>query len=1263
VTEPANELPAEITSQLAAVCERLRGQLGLEVAALCRRHGRLAARIWQHAEALTGLRRTGEVDAGRSGPSRTVRESRGGTYIGPYRVVRPLGKGGMGVVYLAEQTEPVKRQVALKVIRGGVDIDQVLSRFALERQALAVMNHRSIARVFEAGETSDGAPYFVMEYVPGVPIDEYCESKNLSLADRLVLFQQVCAGVQHAHQKGVIHRDLTARNVLVTEEEGQAVPKIIDFGLARATDLELVQQSLCTEAGLVVGTPEYMSPEQINPGQDIDTRTDVYSLGVLLYHILTGALPFPSDVLRAGGFVELQRIIIEQEAPRPSLMVEMLSAEAAEQLARRRQTSVGHLLQHLRTDLDWVVLKCLEKDRNQRYETPNELAAEIGRYLADEPLVAGPPSASYRLRKLLRRHKARFAVASVLALALVAGMLGTTHGLLSARELASVAEANAQHARAEKVEADRQRERADQNAGYLRRQSERLQHQTILALASRQLAADPWLSLAFVREVPDASPLASESLQAAQDALAAADGPWRCQGRLLGHEGHLTALAVHPDGTRLLTASRDGTARIWRLGGGSPAVLRHPDEVLSAQFTPDGLAVLTACRDGVLRLFGTAGADRPTSFPRDPSPPRQVVFDPAGERFVGITMEGAARLYDVRRSAGDSRLLATDVRDAAFSPDGQRLLLRLGEQTVRVLRSDGEGFGRDIVHEGPIAVAAFGPDGSRVLTAGADGTVRLSPTDGVGAPIVLRHPGPVSQAVFAAAGTVVFSLAADHVVRTWSAQTGTKIASYSDGEVAVHGLEVGADGRRCAVVGSDNLVRVFATDGDGKPVRLRHDVEVERIRFVGTTAQVLTLCADRQARVFDLDAPRQARTLLHPGGVEVVAAHGPSQRVFTVSASGSIRVWEAAGSSEPRAFRFAGATATAYAKNADGSRLAIGGADGRVVVYDAATGGVLATVQAHAGPVRCLDLSADGKSLVSGAEDGTVRCTSLQGGWSATPLTKHGGPVAAVQFSPSSDRIATAAHDGTVCLWQRDGSTEPRALRGHRWSVVALRFSPDGEALATASWDGCVCIWPVHHEGEPVVLRHPDKVWSLAFSADGKRVVTACEDGSARVFDVEGRSTPIRLQGHTRPVRSVAFDAAGALVVTAAADHTVRVWKSDGTGTPIVLRGHTDEVVGATFAPDGSKVMSASRDGTARVWPLADGAPPLVLRHGSPLAAVAFAAGGTKGVTLAQDGVREWTLAWPELRQWLAEHVSLELSASERGSFQVEGEVPARPAR
>ena len=329
------------------------------------------------------------------------------------------------MVYLAEQREPVRRRVALKLVKLGMDSAAVLQRFDLERQALAVMNHDNIARVFDVGTSEHGQPYFVMEHVPGLPITEYCDRHRLSLEERLGLFRDVCAGVQHAHQKGVIHRDLKPGNVLVTEEQGRAVAKIIDFGIARATDHVMVAATLFTEIGQVMGTPEYMSPEQADPTvADIDTRTDVYSLGVLLYQLLVGALPFSRQELQEQGFAEMQRRILEVEPPRPSTAL-TTQGEGGAETARHRRTTPAALVRALRSDLDWVVLKAMEKDRNRRYASAAELAADLGRFLAHEPLEAGPPSAAYRLRKLVRRYRVHAIAVGAVAVAVIAGLLGT----------------------------------------------------------------------------------------------------------------------------------------------------------------------------------------------------------------------------------------------------------------------------------------------------------------------------------------------------------------------------------------------------------------------------------------------------------------------------------------------------------------------------------------------------------------------------------------------------------------------------------------------------------------------------------------------------------------------------------------------------------------------------------------------------------------------------------------------------------------------
>jgi serine/threonine protein kinase/tetratricopeptide (TPR) repeat protein len=380
--------------------------------------------------------------------------------IGPYKLLEPVGEGGMGTVYLAEQTVPVRRMVALKVIKAGMDSRQVLARFEAERQALALMDHPNIAKVLDAGATPAGRPYFVMELVKGVPITRYCDERRLTPRERLELFIPVCQAVQHAHQKGIIHRDLKPSNVLVGLYDGRPVPKVIDFGVAKAAGQKLTEATLFTGFGAVVGTPEYMSPEQAQlDNLDVDTRSDIYSLGVLLYELLTGTTPLDRRRLKEAAILEVLRIIREEDPQRPS--TRLSTTEELPSIAACRNVEPRRLSGLLRGELDWIVMKALEKDRNRRYETANSLAREIQRHLADEVVEARPPSTGYRLRKFVRRHKGRVIAAALVSLALVAGTIGTTWGYLRAERARQGETRRAEGERLARLEAQQQKAAAE----------------------------------------------------------------------------------------------------------------------------------------------------------------------------------------------------------------------------------------------------------------------------------------------------------------------------------------------------------------------------------------------------------------------------------------------------------------------------------------------------------------------------------------------------------------------------------------------------------------------------------------------------------------------------------------------------------------------------------------------------------------------------------------------------------------------------------
>ncbi len=423
-----------------------------------------------------------------------------GSVIGRYKLLQHIGDGGFGSVWMAEQTAPVVRKVALKIIKLGMDTKQVIARFEAERQALAMMDHPNIAKVFDGGTTETGRPYFVMELVRGISITEYCDQNHLDTQDRLQLFIETCNAVQHAHQKGVIHRDIKPSNVMVTLHDGKPVTKVIDFGIAKAMHTRLTEKTLFTEYRQFIGTPVYMSPEQAEmSGLDIDTRTDIYSLGVLLYELLTGTTPFDLKTLLAEGYGEIQRIIREEDPPKPSVRVSTLGASSTA-AAKQRRVEVKTLSRLLRGDLDWIVMRALEKERGRRYASASEFADDVGRHLANDPVSASPPSASYRLRKFLIKNRTAVGWASLILLALIAGILGTTLAMIEAsrqRDQAIEAQRTAETQRQVAAQAQEQealqRQLAVEAAEGQRSASEFLQK--TLALTDPEVAGTPNLSV------------------------------------------------------------------------------------------------------------------------------------------------------------------------------------------------------------------------------------------------------------------------------------------------------------------------------------------------------------------------------------------------------------------------------------------------------------------------------------------------------------------------------------------------------------------------------------------------------------------------------------------------------------------------------------------------------------------------------------------------------------------------------------------------
>ena len=656
----------------------------------------------------------------------------GAILAGKYKLVEEIGEGGMGSVFMAQQTEPVKRAVAIKVIKAGMDSRAVLARFEAERQALAMMDHPNIAKVLDAGATDAGRPFFVMELVKGTPITRYCDEHKLTPRQRLELFVPVCQAIQHAHQKGIIHRDLKPTNGLVAMYDDRATPKVIDFGVAKAVGQSLTEKTLMTGYGALVGTPEYMSPEQATLNNlDIDTRSDVYSLGVLLYELLTGSTPLDKKSLEKAALLELLRIVREVEAPRPS--TKLSAVDTLPNVAANRGTEPAKLPKLMKGELDWLVMKALEKDRARRYETASALSRDIQRYLANEMVEARPPSVGYRASKFIRRHKGQMMAASLVLLALVCGIVGTTLGLFEARRQETIArEETAEKERAMLAEADRVKER-----------DAALKLKALALAEQKQTAAELQRSLYFSRIHLAHREIAANNIGKARDLLDRCppelrDWEWRYLKRLahtelldLQHPAEVWSVAFSPDGQRLVSSCSATNAasevKLWDATSGEQlsTLSRHAKPVICTAISPDGKYLASASIDKVVRITDVSTGKELKSWSL-PAIAVQIAFTPNGKSLATALSYPDGRLMLWNPATGQETPMPFDMKvmgGIAFSPDGQRLaVVTAPDNRLKVydLASGAVGEVASPGHEGLIARVAFSADGQHLAGASSN---------------------------------------------------------------------------------------------------------------------------------------------------------------------------------------------------------------------------------------------------------------------------------------------------------------------------------------------------------------------------------------------------------------------------------------------------------------------------------------------------------------------------------------------------------------
>jgi WD40 repeat protein/predicted Ser/Thr protein kinase len=1033
-----------------------------------------------------------------------------GTRIGRYEVLELIGEGGMGLVYLAQQKEPVRRRVALKIVKLGMDTKQVVARFEAERQTLAVLEHPNIAHVFDAGTTEAGRPYFVMEYVKGKSITKYCDEQKLSVEERLELFQQVCEGVHHAHQKGIIHRDIKPSNILVSVQDDKAVPKIIDFGIAKAITQPLTEKTSYTEHGQLLGTPEYMSPEQAEMScQDVDTRSDIYSLGVVLYELLAGVTPFDAKRLREGGIDHIQQVICEEQPRTPSARLTSLG-DKAKAVADSRRTQIITLTRRLHRELEWIPMKAMRKDRTRRYRSASELADDIQNYLTGTPLIAGPESTVYRARKFVRKHAGSVAMVALVAVAIVLGLVASI--LLGCR---------AEQARKQEATARKQVEqalvRAENAEKATKEKAEELRR--TLYVNSIQLADAKYgeVNIRRFRELLESCPADLRGWEWYR-LRHIAD---KARMTLRGHSDEVHGIAVSPDGRQIVSGSVDKTLKVWDAATGAELMtLRgHEGGINSVTFSPDGKRIVSGSEDKTIKIWDSA----------------------AGAELM--TLRGHS----------------DEVFGVAFSPDGKRIVSGSVDKMVKVWdATNGDELMTIRGHEGVIGSVSFSPDGRRIISGSMDWTIKepwnqtIKVWDAAtGAEVMTlrgRHTDDILSIAFSPDGERIISGSFDETVKVWDAATGAEIMTLRGHKLAVADVAFSPDGRRIVSGSNDGTIKVWdVSTGTELMTLVGHENEVRSVAFSPDGMHIISGSRDKTIKVWDAVIRAEAVTLSgHRGAVSSIAFSPDGKRLVSGSNDNMIKVWDSATGAELMTLRGHDNWVGDASFSPDGKRIISGSRDKTVKVWDAANGAELMTLRGHDNWVRAASFSPDGRRIVSGSLDGTVKVWDAATGHELMTLAADKHKPCSALFSPDGEQIVSGGWFGRIKVWDAATGAELMTLNGHKGLIPSVAFSPDGKRIVSSSLeDHTIKVWDAGGGAEVLTLHGDGPALGVAISPDGKRIISGSLPGTIKVWDLAtGAELMTLVVGHESDVCNVAFSPDGKTIAADGFDNSITLWES-----------------------------------------------------------------------------------------------------------------------